>query len=83
MSKQIKLDALLEAQKNLEKEIALLQATIKPYVKFPFFIDHQASDGFVIVHEDTDENGMLSPCIKHINENGKLTYEDYKSRYSI
>jgi len=78
MKKPISTDALISAHEALQKQIEEIESRLRKYIKFPFFVMYQHSDGFVIVHDETTENAMLRWCVGHINEHSKLTYEDYK-----
>ena len=71
------LKKLVNAKKKYDDEIKEIYNKIKPLVEFDFFIMHQASDGFVIVHQEKTHNARLSVCIRIIEDKGKLNYEDY------
>lgn len=80
MNKELK--RLYKAKSALDTAIHLMEEKIRPYVDFDFFIDFQASDGFVIVanfhqrfHPD---NAPLEYCLEAIAKYGRLSKEEYK-----
>jgi len=72
-----KLKKLIEAKVKYDKVINNFRESLKPHIQFDFFIMHQPSDGFVIVHDEFCHNAPLYKCIDIINAKGTLCYEDY------
>lgn len=68
---------LKKIHNEFEAQSSFLEKILEEKIEFDFFIQHQPSDGFVIVHRDDDHNGLFYPCLKIIEEKGSLSIDDY------
>jgi len=75
MSPRIK--KLINAKEKYDTELHKFRESLRQHIQFNFFIMHQPSDGFVIVHDEYCHNAPLYKCIDIINTKGVLCYEDY------
>ena len=70
------------AHDKLQKIINNAEENLKDKIEFDFFIMHQPSDGYVVVHKECMHNAPLSLCLLVIKEKGILSYDDY-IKYAI
>lgn len=75
--KGFSLSKLVKAKQIYDKEIQNIYKQLEPFVKFEFFIMYQQGDGFAIVHKENSHNAMVTDCVKVIERDGFLDYENY------
>lgn len=69
---------LIKFHQNYESQCEVLNKLLKDKIEFDFFVMYQHSDGFVIVHQEENHNALLKNCLKIIEREGFLTFEDYR-----
>lgn len=68
---------LVTAHSKYQVAIGALEGEIADRVEFDFSILYQPSDGFVILDYEKSGNALLSSCLWVIEEDGKLTREEF------
>jgi len=68
---------LSKAHREYTTAIDKAKRMLSPKIKFPFFIEYQPSDGFVILNEESTRLAPLGYCTLIIESKGELTYEDF------
>lgn len=79
MEPKITFKKLIEAHQKYLAAIGRMERELEGKVEFQYFVIHQQSDGFVLVHSEYNMNARLKDCLEIIQRKGTLSYEDYEA----